>query len=139
MEDEGAPFLVGLPVSVLEDAAPLRDEQHLEERLRTLHSSGQLQDSIVNRLVPREADGSVGVGRLPRLSEVVLDVAEVSRRHAEFRRTGSGAWVVADNASGNGSFLDGQSLPPKVPTPVRSGQVLRFSSYRCLFLEPRHL
>lgn len=50
-------------------------------------------------------DGPVVLGRLPE-SDVVINDPNVSRRHAEFRRTGDGV-VVTDLGSTNGTRVNG--------------------------------
>src|SRR5689334_10927137 len=55
---------------------------------------------------PLEIDGNKVVGR-DATADVVVDHASVSRKHARIERTGEG-WSVADQASANGTFINGQ-------------------------------
>jgi FHA domain/Domain of unknown function (DUF4864) len=81
------------------------------------------------RLVPATGaavevdDDSALVGRDPTCDVVVSD-GSVSRRHARLERRGE-AWVVADQGSANGTFVDGQRI---VESPLRSGQEVRFGA-----------
>lgn len=62
------------------------------------------------------AGSVVTIGREPGNSIVVSDLL-VSRRHAEFRRSG-GAWQVRDLASHNGTFVNGQRVTSAVVGPL---------------------
>lgn len=79
------------------------------------------------RLVPsaggaaHEIDGSKVVGR-DASADVMIDDASVSRRHARIAREG-GVWTVADQASANGTFINGQRV---TEAGLRQGQTLRF-------------
>ncbi|HMQ32119.1 MAG TPA: FHA domain-containing protein [Chloroflexaceae bacterium] len=53
--------------------------------------------------------------------------AGVSRRHAVIAPRGGG-FVVEDLASANGTFVNGRRLPAQTPTPVRSGDELKFGT-----------
>lgn len=53
--------------------------------------------------------------------------AGVSRRHAIINPQG-GAFVIEDLASANGTFVNGRRLQPQTPTPVRSGDELKFGT-----------
>lgn len=63
------------------------------------------------------------VGRDQSCDVVVAD-GSVSRRHAKLLRRGDD-WVVADQGSANGTFVDGQRAAETV---LRDGQQLRFGS-----------
>jgi predicted component of type VI protein secretion system len=63
------------------------------------------------------------VGRDPR-ADVVLTHPSVSRRHAVLERTTHG-WMVADQNSGNGTWIDGQRV---IRALLRPGQTVRFGA-----------
>lgn len=68
-------------------------------------------------------DSPVTVGR-DASANVVLRDPSVSRRHAVLER-GSQSWMVADQASGNGTWIDGQRV---IKAMLREGQSLRFGA-----------
>jgi len=63
------------------------------------------------------------VGRDPGV-DIVIDHSSVSRRHALLERSGE-SWVVADQKSGNGTWIDGQRIIKAI---LRTGQSLRFGA-----------
>lgn len=58
-------------------------------------------------------------------SDIVLEDGSMSRRHAELHWDGQQCQVV-DLGSTNGTYVDGQRLPPHQPHPVRPGAQLSF-------------
>ena len=75
--------------------------------------------------------GSTGavIGR-SRECDVVLDDANVSRRHAELRPSG-GAWIVIDLGSTNGVKVNGRAISG--PQPLRSGDTVVLGSSTLTF------
>jgi len=65
-------------------------------------------------------------------ADVVLNTAEVSRRHARLYLDG-GAYVVEDLGSTNGTFINGQHLA--MPTPLRSGDIIMLGEAATLVYE----
>jgi pSer/pThr/pTyr-binding forkhead associated (FHA) protein len=57
----------------------------------------------------------------------------VSLRHASLRQKG-GEWVLVDEGSANGTFLERVRLPPQTPRVVRTGELVRVGR---VFLEVR--
>ena len=66
------------------------------------------------------------VGRTAAGREVLEIHEEISRRHAEFVCE-AGAWFVIDLGSSNGTFLDGERIPPRQKIPVREGRQIMLS------------
>ena len=74
------------------------------------------------RAVPmRLVDGALDIGRADT-TEGKLEDGRVSRRHARIALEG-GRFVVTDLGSQNGTFVDGERLPPNGARPV--GRVIR--------------
>jgi pSer/pThr/pTyr-binding forkhead associated (FHA) protein len=48
---------------------------------------------------------------------------------------GSGGWVLEDLESTNGTFLNGQQIPPGHQVRVRTGDVIRFGTLTLIFYE----
>jgi predicted component of type VI protein secretion system len=63
---------------------------------------------------------------------IVINVPEVSRRHARFRLD-PGGYVLEDLGSTNGTFVNGQRLV--APTLLRSGDTIRFGEAITLMFE----
>lgn len=53
---------------------------------------------------------------------------EVSAIHASFMLDEAGYWVIEDLGSKNGTFVDNQAIAKNVPTPLVSGQLIRFGN-----------
>lgn len=132
----GAPFLLELCGGVLERPMPF-DPYHVEQRLGEARSGG-LPKARVHRLVARKVEGPITVGRMANSNDVVLEMDAVSRCHARFNDSAAG-WTVEDLGSPNGTYLEDRRLQTGTPRRVHSGQILRFSNYRCMFLSPAHL
>jgi hypothetical protein len=64
-------------------------------------------------------------GRDGAACQILLTEPRVSGTHASVKLEG-GQLLVRDESSNNGTFLNGQRLPPGVWTPVSSGSLLRF-------------
>jgi class 3 adenylate cyclase len=75
--------------------------------------------------VIRIRDGDI-VGRTAVGREFLEIHEEISRRHAQFTRD-KGAWFIMDLNSSNGTFLDGERIPPREKFPLRNGQRVMFS------------
>lgn len=63
---------------------------------------------------------------------LVLDDPRVSRRHAVVRMVGE-AWQVFDLASGNGTFINEQRIPPQTGIPLNQGDVVRLGASQLVF------
>ena len=71
-----------------------------------------------------EADSVLRAGRLNSL-EIVLDDSSVSRRHAEVRCGPDGSWLVRDQESTNGTYVNGVRVGP-ADHPVSHRDVVQF-------------
>jgi len=70
------------------------------------------------------------IGRHPD-SGIFLDDVTVSRRHAEIRRGADGQYVVVDDGSLNGTYLDGDRIES---ASMREGAQLQVGKYRLVFV-----
>ena len=68
-------------------------------------------------------------GRHPE-SDIFLDDVTVSRRHAEFRRDGTGGFAVSDVGSLNGTYLNRQRIES---TPLATGDEVQIGKFRLVF------
>jgi type VI secretion system FHA domain protein len=76
----------------------------------------------------RVAGGSFTIGRGTESDWTLPDPDRVlSKRHCIVAERGGG-WVVTDSSS-NGTFLNGHSIDPNVPHPLREGDRLSFGPY----------
>lgn len=70
------------------------------------------------------------IGRHPD-SGIFLDDVTVSRRHAEVRRGDGGEYLVVDDGSLNGTYLDGDRIEEAA---MREGAQLQVGKYRLVFV-----
>jgi hypothetical protein len=75
--------------------------------------------------------GGATLGR-SRDADIVLDDANVSRKHAEVRPSG-GAWTVRDLGSTNGVKVNGRRLDPSRPQSLKPGDVIELGTSRATF------
>jgi len=80
-------------------------------------------------------DARITVGRA-RTCDIVLAHNRVSKMHAWFERNDAGTYSVADSASSNGTFLDGQALQSGVLTPVLEWRSLQFGDVHAFLVYP---
>lgn len=86
----------------------------------------------------KDGGGGLIVSRKPGLDVHIQD-KNISSKHAEFRTPSKSGepWTLADLGSTNGTYLNGEQLPPNTPTPLTDDAVIGFgpsSSY--VFLLP---
>ncbi len=148
-------------VSLLERAVSLLDEDDPARRELTtklgiaLAEAGQLTrvDALLHDRLELEGRGSpfvvfhdptgrqhaaqldrmLSIGRLPDNGIALPWDDEVSRHHAHITRIGDG-WALVDDASRNGSYLNGERITE--PRALRDGDVLRFGDSVVLFRAP---
>jgi hypothetical protein len=65
-------------------------------------------------------------------ADIVLDDANVSRKHAEVRPSG-GSWIVRDLGSTNGVKVNGRRLDPARPQSLKRGDVIEIGTSRATF------
>jgi hypothetical protein len=89
--------------------------------------------------LPALASGEeLTVGRSPKC-DLVLQHPTVSKAHAAFRREGD-QFIIVDKGSRNGTFVNGERLPPNGKSgPVDSRQTVRFGSVALTYVEPTHV
>jgi Protein of unknown function (DUF3662)/FHA domain len=75
--------------------------------------------------------GGATIGR-SREADIVLDDANVSRKHAEVRPSG-GSWIVRDLGSTNGVKVNGRRLDPNRPQSLKRGDVIELGTSRVTF------
>ena len=67
-----------------------------------------------------------------RDADIVVDDANVSRRHAEIRPSG-GSWTVRDLGSTNGIKVNGRRVDPNRPQSLKAGDVIELGTSRATF------
>jgi hypothetical protein len=81
--------------------------------------------SLVLFLKPRfDPDEGVTLGRAPG-NDYALPNPSVSKSHANFTRSPTG-WLITDVGSTNGTFIDGQRLPPLGRAKLADGALVGF-------------
>ena len=70
---------------------------------------------------------AIGLGRSTANQVILLD-PKVSGQHAELT-LGRDGWLVSDLGSSNGTFLEGQRLPPGTHVPLPPGQSIRIGEF----------
>jgi hypothetical protein len=71
-------------------------------------------------------------------SDVVLKHHSISKSHAWFEER-EGSWLLHDNRSRNGTFVNGVRITEGGTLPVRSGATVTFGTMPAHFLMPRDL
>jgi hypothetical protein len=77
-------------------------------------------------------EGTNRIGREDRGNDLLLRSSFVTRRHAIVRCKGDYC-EITDLNSNNGTMLNGQRLPPQVPTPLSPNAILEFAGERFIF------
>jgi pSer/pThr/pTyr-binding forkhead associated (FHA) protein len=104
-----------------------------EERSIGKHTTVRITIQASGRQLFLPATSEILVGRLDAARQIFpeLDLmpdggleAGVSRQHAKIRHQG-GRFFVEDLGSTNGTFVNEQRLPPRLPHPLQAGDKLR--------------
>jgi len=106
------------------------------KELENLKRSKRVESALVHMLEPSD-EGAVVLGRSPEC-DVVLDLAGLSRRHAEIKKS-VGRYMIVDLDSHNGTYLNGKKIPADEPTPIEDRANVWLASYRAIFLLPEQL
>ncbi len=96
----------------------------MESRIWLTLPDGAEQELARRLTIGRDAD-----------NDLVLPLATVSRRHAVLIAEGD-SWSIEDCGSYNGTFLNGERLPPGRPLPVRHADRIQVGSETLLFSFP---
>lgn len=80
----------------------------------------------IGRTAPQ--NGAINGNRSPEIDFIILPDFHVSQRHAVLEQVGNG-WLISDNYSTNGTFLEGEQLEPKKPVYWRGRTKVRIGPY----------
>src|SRR5262249_44203923 len=93
----------------------------------------------VYRLVRRDAGDGPVTGRRGTEADVTIENWSISNAHAPFAH-GARGWTVEDAGSTNGTFVDGDRVPARSPSPLSSSCVVRLGpEARFTFYEAKDL
>jgi hypothetical protein len=100
-------------------------------------------DSLVVFEVAKRAGsafaGQISVGRT-RTLDVWLPFGKISKLHAYFTPHDNGTrYTLTDAGSTNGTFVSGKQLSRDQPVELRSGALIQFGDFQCLFFMPQAL
>jgi hypothetical protein len=125
-----------------EDAA---EPQPAEEGHTMVYSSSERLSEPLREPDPRRASARLRIGGRAELlgsngatlgrsreADIVLDDANVSRKHAEVRPSG-GSWIVRDLGSTNGIKVNGKRVDPNRPQSIKPGDVIELGTSRAIF------
>jgi pSer/pThr/pTyr-binding forkhead associated (FHA) protein len=105
--------------------------------LGALKRSKNVEEALVHFVPVKPAGQPVVLGRADGC-DLILRADGVSRRHAELRKE-LGNYLLVDMNSHNGTFINGNQLPPNEPTKVIDRQNVWLGAYRALFLYPEQI
>ncbi len=123
------------PAKTLEDLLASLDEKSQEIVREIALSSGEKAMVVIARGPQKgsrfliTADG-VSLGRSTE-SSIFLDDVTVSRSHAQIKREDSGAFVLIDNASLNGTYLNNVSVEKNV---LKNGDEIQIGKFHFVFI-----
>jgi hypothetical protein len=116
-----------------------------EEGHTMVYSSSERLSEPLREPDPRRASARLRIGGRAELlgsngatlgrsreADIVLDDANVSRKHAEVRPSG-GSWIVRDLGSTNGIKVNGKRVDPSRPQSIKPGDVIELGTSRAIF------
>ena len=128
-------FTQNSPAKTLEDLLASLDEKSQEIVQEIALSSGEKAMVVIARGPQKgsrfliTAEG-VSIGRSTE-SSIFLDDVTVSRSHAQIKREDSGAFVLVDNASLNGTYLNNVSVEKNV---LKNGDEIQIGKFHFVFI-----
>ena len=123
------------PAKTLEDLLASLDEKSQEIVREIALSSGEKAMVVIARGPQKgsrfliTAEG-VSIGRSIE-SSIFLDDVTVSRSHAQIKREDNGAFVLVDNASLNGTYLNNVSVEKNV---LKNGDEIQIGKFHFVFI-----
>src|SRR5918992_1974813 len=124
---------------------PAAAPQQAEEGHTMVYSSSERLSEPLREPDPRRGSARLRIGGRTELlgsggatlgrsrdADIVLDDANVSRKHAEVRPSG-GSWIVRDLGSTNGIKVNGRRLDPARPQSLKVGDVIELGTSRATF------
>ncbi len=123
------------PAKTLEDLLASLDEKSQKIVREIALSSGEKAMVVIARGPQKgsrfliTAEG-VSIGRSTE-SSIFLDDVTVSRSHAQIKREDSGAFVLVDNASLNGTYLNNVSVEKNV---LKNGDEIQIGKFHFVFI-----
>ena len=123
------------PAKTLEDLLASLDEKSQEIVREIALSSGEKAMVVIARGPQKgsrfliTAEG-VSIGRSTE-SSIFLDDVTVSRSHAQIKREDSGAFVLVDNGSLNGTYLNNVSVEKNV---LKNGDEIQIGKFHFVFI-----
>ena len=123
------------PAKTLEDLLASLDEKSQEIVREIALSSGEKAMVVIARGPQKgsrfliTAEG-VSIGRSTE-SSIFLDDVTVSRSHAQIKREDMGAFVLVDNASLNGTYLNNVSVEKSV---LKNGDEIQIGKFHFVFI-----
>jgi hypothetical protein len=123
------------PAKTLEDLLSSLDDKAREIVQEIAQSSGDKAMVVIARGPQKgsrfliTADG-VSIGRSTE-SAIFLDDVTVSRSHAQIKREESGSFVLIDNSSLNGTYLNNISVEKNV---LKSGDEIQIGKFHFVFI-----
>jgi hypothetical protein len=123
------------PAKTLEDLLASLDEKSQEIVREIALSSGEKAMVVIARGPQKgsrfliTAEG-VSIGRSTE-SSIFLDDVTVSRSHAQIKREDNGAFVLVDNASLNGTYLNNVSVEKNV---LKNGDEIQIGKFHFVFI-----
>ena len=123
------------PAKTLEDLLASLDEKSQEIVREIALSSGEKAMVVIARGPQKgsrfliTAEG-VSIGRSIE-SSIFLDDVTVSRSHAQIKREDSGAFVLVDNASLNGTYLNNVSVEKNI---LKNGDEIQIGKFHFVFI-----